>query len=146
VKGNGLDWLTRIYLLWMAVISGVTGLRRALDPMNGLGDPFHPRAATATVLSGAQAMAHMRVTGSASLAVAIALLYCLVSVERLRSGLKLALCSTAMSLVLRALGLVVAGGGDIHDRHSLQLEALFVVVAIVLITLRDRRAIGLRRS
>lgn len=136
-------WISRLVLVGAGVVFAMIGLRYILDPAKAA-------AATGVSLSSALATTATRVGfGAFPLGLALFLFGCLASKRTLLMGVSLVATVVAVTIAVRAIGVVVDGA----EQQSLRLfipEGVMLVLASVGILLemrgRGERNIGKARS
>jgi uncharacterized protein DUF4345 len=124
-------WLGRLVLAGAALLLLCIAARFVADPLGAA-------ASHRIVLESVEAVTIMRVSGGVFLGIALVLLVCLASDERLVVGLGvLAAVATSITLV-RLLGVVVDGPAP-FTLHVLKPEAALVIASTVAFAAERRR-------
>lgn len=125
-------WFGRLVLLGAALLFTMIAKRYLLDPA-GASAPF------AITLGSGAALTNTRVgQGGFPLAIAIALVACLLSTRRLRIGLGFLCILAVVVTAVRLLGLAL-DGPDPWTLHVLKPELVLIALSTLAFTLERRR-------
>lgn len=119
-------WLPRLLLLFAALLFSVIALKY-------LGDPVKNAAADAITLGSVMAISRIRVgLGGFPLALALILLGCLLSRDRVLTGLVVLAITVAVVTVARLIGIAVDGAAPEAVR-LLRVEMILLALAVAFI-------------